>query len=100
MTNDDAPPPPEPESSAQKATTLLAGIAGATFGLLASIATRVWVGESYPTAIGNGVGVAVGAFVGMSVGDLIGPKALKPLAFLTGMLILSLGVAALMLFGS
>ena len=93
---EDSPSSP-PHDPARTATTVLAWIAGASLGLLVSIGLRVWLGESYPTWLGNALGVVFGAFAGMAAADRIGPRALKPLAFLTGVLVLVAALIALTL---
>ncbi|MCA9577929.1 MAG: hypothetical protein R3B40_23950 [Polyangiales bacterium] len=80
-----ATPPPDP---GQRAATVLGWFAGASLGLMASIGLGAWLGNAYPMVIGNFAGVVLGAFGGMGLADRWGARSVKPLAFITGLLVL------------
>ncbi len=86
-----APPPapalPEPPV-AQRAATVLGWFSGASLGLMGSVGLGAWLGAAYPMVIGNFAGVVLGAFSGMALADRWGARSLKPLAFVTGVLML------------
>lgn len=73
---------------AQRAATVLGWFAGASSGLMVSVALGAWLGPAYPMVIGNFAGVVLGAFSGMGLADRWGTRSLKPLAFVTGVLVL------------
>lgn len=101
------PPPPSAQQTAspqqavaQKAATVLGWFSGASLGLMASVGLAAWLGSAYPMVIGNFAGVVLGAFGGMGLADRWGARSIKPLAFLTGVLMLVALVLTLTVMGS
>lgn len=92
VTTDPIDPPrdaaPELRTPAQRAATVLGWFSGASLGLMASVGIGAWLGSAYPMVIGNFAGVVLGAFGGMGLADRWGARSIKPLAFLTGVLML------------
>lgn len=85
---------------AQRAATVLGWFSGASLGLMASVALGAWLGSAYPMVIGNFAGVVLGAFGGMALADRWGARSLKPLAFVTGVLMLVALMLTLTVMGS
>lgn len=102
----DAPPEPaaatapEARSPAQRAATVLGWFSGASLGLMASVGLGAWLGSAYPMVLGNFAGVVLGAFGGMGLADRWGARSIKPLAFLTGVLMLVALMLALTVMGA
>mgnify|MGYP000952101158 CR=1 FL=1 len=94
------PPVATARAVAQKASTVLGWFAGASLGLMASVGLGAWLGSAYPMVIGNFAGVVLGAFGGMGLADRWGERSLKPLAFLTGVLMLVALMLTLTVMGS
>jgi hypothetical protein len=67
---------------------------------MASIGLGAWLGTAYPMVIGNFAGVVLGAFGGMSLADRWGARSVKPLAFITGVLMLIALMLALTVMGA
>jgi len=67
---------------------------------MASVALGAWLGRAYPTVIGNFAGVVLGAFSGMALADRWGARSLKPLALVTGVLMLVALMLTLTVMGS
>lgn len=95
-----APPPPPEQAVAQRAATVLGWFSGASLGLMASVAVGAWLGSAYPMVLGNFAGVVLGAFSGMGLADRWGARSVKPLAFVTGVLMLVALMLTLTVLGS
>jgi nitrate/nitrite transporter NarK len=67
---------------------------------MASIGVGTWLGTAYPMVIGNFAGVVLGAFGGMALADRWGARSVKPLAFVTGVLMLIALMLALTVMGA
>lgn len=68
-------------------TTAFGWISGAALGLIANYGVYRIVGEGYPVTISTFIVFLLGAFGGASLADRLGPRALKPLALLSGILL-------------